>query len=73
MNGSSAIEGRVEVCFEGIWRTVCDDGWSVNDAMVVCRQLGLNFSCEYESVFNSDDIFTLMSYSSYCNTSCKVW
>ena len=41
MDGTEANEGRVEICLENEWGTICDDNWGALDARVVCRQLQL--------------------------------
>ena len=40
MGGTNSMEGRVEICIDGVWGTVSDDGWSTVDAQIACRQLG---------------------------------
>ena len=40
VDGTTLQEGRLEICIDSRWGTVCQDGWGGIDAMVVCRQLG---------------------------------
>lgn len=43
MNGTvptaTQTEGRVEICYENVYYSICDDFWDDQDAQVVCGQL----------------------------------
>ena len=56
-DGFDENQGRVEICFGGVWGTVCSNGpgWAeggLMNAAVVCQQLGLvqqgmRYSCSH--------------------------
>ena len=53
IDGNSALEGRVELCTQGLWGAITTTSWDVNDARVVCRQLGLPWECELNVMPNN--------------------
>ena len=40
VNGSNPLEGRVEICVNNAWGSVCTDAVSEDDVEVICRQIG---------------------------------
>ena len=50
VNGMNLLEGRIEICVNRDWNTVCDDSFSIEDATVICRQLGHSTLSEENTV-----------------------
>ena len=72
----------MEIFNSGNWGTVCDDGWDMNDASVVCRELGFPFaaSAPGSAHFGAgsgkiwlDDVFCSGSESSIANCPHRGW
>ena len=47
MGGANFTEGRVEICLNDEWGTVCDHMWDDADANVVCRQIFFSSTGKY--------------------------
>ena len=57
VGGPSSQEGRLELNYNGVWGTVCNDGFTDTEATVVCRSLGFTY------VLNAwDFLHLLLSY-----------
>ena len=46
LRGGTEKEGRVEMCLNNTWGTLCSNSWSDTEAAVACQQLGHASSCK---------------------------
>ena len=65
--GSFNATGRVEVYYNGAWRTVCDDNWDIYSAAVVCRQLGFRYALDaYQNARYGEGTGPILLHDIYC-------
>ncbi|XP_071489564.1 uncharacterized protein [Diadema antillarum] len=68
VGGSTQNEGRVEISCNGQWGTVCDGGWDMRDAHVVCRELGYSSaSASYRSSHFGQGSGPIWVHWAYCD------
>ena len=60
VDGDSEMEGRVEVCNNRRWGTVCDNQWTINNTTVVCRYLGFSDLLVGQSLYRYHEYFSLI-------------
>ena len=74
IDGYNFYGGRVEVCYNETYRPVCDNGWTDNDAAVVCNSVGYD-----SSYYRKSDTFVLCNTLSIptnrgrSNKWCSLW
>ena len=59
VGGPSTREGRVEMCYKGVWGSISDTRWDNEDAAVTCSQLGF----EPSGMYNGYDCVVLRAYA----------
>lgn len=62
VDGPTPNEGRLEICNNSLWGTVCDTFWDEYDNKVVCRQLGYDVAGESLFAF----LINFCNYYIYC-------
>lgn len=81
-NGRDYLEGLLEVYHDGVWGTVCDDGWDSSETNVVCRELRIGTGVSHSSLTHIpkgtgklwlDDVFCVGTEDSLSKCRHRPW
>ena len=66
--------GRVEVLYKGKWGKICRDEWDMNDAKVVCKQLGFESAlAEFIGIDIKDENVSVVMSNVDCRGKESAW
>ena len=54
-SGMSQLEGRLEIYYQGVWRSVCTQHWTLKEAHVACRMMGYHSALYARTIYGSFD------------------
>ena len=53
IGGPGSFAGRAEVSYDGVWGTICENGFDDREALVLCRYLGFPYVSGYSFIVKS--------------------
>lgn len=66
-DGKIPQEGRVEVCYNGVWGSVCSDQFDETDGYVVCKEVSeAGASLAGQWIYNKIALYIYIPYSAHC-------
>jgi hypothetical protein len=68
VDGQDTSDGRIEICFDNLWGTICSQSWDKNDALIACKQLG--FSTEFALSFSKTTSAAVSGYNHFGSVTC---
>ncbi|XP_059364650.1 antigen WC1.1-like [Carassius carassius] len=71
--GEGRCSGRLEVYHNSVWGSVCNDKWDINDARVVCRQLGCGAPLNADLVFGAGEGVVWLNRVECRGTEIHLW
>ncbi|XP_053388223.1 neurotrypsin-like, partial [Mercenaria mercenaria] len=66
-NGTGPFGGRVEVSINGVWGTVCDYSFDMNDANVMCRMINLKATAYVRGAYYGQGTGPIFAQEFKCN------
>jgi len=73
VNGSVPYEGRLEICLNEVWGTICDTNWGSTQASIACSSLGFSASGKSSFILGSTAVMLVYNISGAVGTTSSYF